>query len=315
MPPAPPPVDEHGFPIPPTFDDPNGAGKRGGSPRKFALWGLFLMFVALLAGGVAESGGWQEAKDWIAGLLVNRAREKLALGDKSGALADLKRASAWSPDDPNIVELRAHIKLELKDFAGSLEDYDRLIKLNSRHAAAFNGRSHVYQRLNRHREAIDDLTQVIKLSSERDPMCRNNRAYARALGGIELEEGFQDIEEALALSADLRGEPNDAENAESALLDTRGYLHFLLGRLEPALIDLNQAIKNAEKEHEKTLDRFEKLYGPAARRYVQHQLNHELAVMYHHRGQVQEALEHSPEAQADLKRGDELGYNPAEGVY
>jgi tetratricopeptide (TPR) repeat protein len=248
-------------------------------------------------------------------MLVDRARDKFVLGDLPGASADLKRARAWSPDDPNILELGAHIKLQLKDLSGSLADYDQLIKLNGRHAAAYNGRSRVYQRLNRHREAIDDLTQVIKLSSERDPTSRNDRAYARAIGGIELEEGFQDIEESLALAAELRGQPNDAEHAPSALLDTRGYLHFLLGRFEPALADLEQAIKNAGKEHEKTLDRVEKLYGPAARRDVQKQLNHELAVMYHHRGQVYEALGRSSEGQADLKRGDELGYDPAEGVY
>jgi tetratricopeptide (TPR) repeat protein len=312
MPPTPPQVDEHGFPVPPTFDDPNGAGKRRGLPRKLVLWGLFLVFVALLAGGVAESGGWKEAKDWMAGLLVNRAHEKVRIGDLPGALADLKRASAWSPDDPNILQLGAIIKLELKDFQGSLEDYDRLIKISGRHAAAYNGRSHVYQRLNRHREAIDDLTQVVKLSSERDPTCRNDRAYARAIGGIELEEGFQDIEAALALSADLRGVPNDAENALAALLDTRGYLHFLLGRPEPALADLDQAIKNAEKEHEENLENRD---GPRARRYYQREFNRILAVLYHHRGQIHEALGHSPEAQADLKRGDELGYNPAEGVY
>jgi tetratricopeptide (TPR) repeat protein len=315
MPSTPPQVDEHGFPIPPTFDDPNGAGKRRGSPRKLVLWGLFLVFVALLAGGMAESGGWKEAKDWMAGVLVNRAREKVALGDLPGALTDLQRASAWSPDNPNIFKLRADIKQELNDFAGSLEDYDRVIKLNGRHAAAYNGRSRVYQRLNRHREAIDDLTQVVKLSSERDPMSRNNRAYARAIGGLELEEGFQDIEAALALSADLRGEANDAEHALAALLDTRGYLHFLLGRPEPALADLDQAIKNAKKEHESSLDIIEKRYGTKARRYYQTEFNKELAVIYHHRGQIHEALGHSPEAQDDLKRGDELGYNPAEGVY
>jgi hypothetical protein len=43
--------------------------------------------------------------------------------------------------------------------------------------------------------------------------------------------------------------------------------------------------------------------------------DHEIAVMYHHRGQIQQALGNDALAQADLRKGDRLGYNPAEGVY
>lgn len=316
MAPTPPQLDEHGFPIPPTFDDGRASRRRRASPRTI-LWLMLLVFMGLLVGGIARSGGWQDVKDWFAEMLLQRAQQKwLASGDTPGALADVDRAAAWSPDDPNIYELRALIRLEMKDLVGALEDYDRLIKFNGRYANAYRGRSQVYQRLNRHREAIDDLTQVIKLSSERDARSRNDRAYARAIAGIELEDAFKDIEEALEYSAELRGTPDTGENANAAFLDTRGYLHLLLGRPEAALADLDQAIKVAEVERQRAIDQ-SKLgrYPPAYEARKLQELAHYSAVMYHHRGQVHEALGHAAEAEADLRKGDQLGYNPEEGVY
>lgn len=316
MAPTPPQLDEHGFPVPPTFDDGRASRRRRASPRA-VLWLLLLVFIGLLVGGIARSGGWQDVKDWFAEMLLNRARQKIQFSDDiPGALADLERAAALSPDDPNIYELSAQIKVEMKDLGGALKDYDRLIELNGRYAAAYAGRSVVYQRLQRHREAIDDLTQVIKLSSQRDALSRNNRAYARAIAGIELEEGFKDIEEALEYASELRGTPDTGENANAAFLDTRGYLHFLLERPEAALADLDQAIKNAEAEQRDAMNQMAGGRFPAALRdrYAK-QFAHNLAVMYHHRGQVHEALGHAAEAEADLREGDKLGYNPEEGVY
>jgi tetratricopeptide (TPR) repeat protein len=316
MAPTPPQLDEHGFPIPPTFEDGRSSRRRRASPRAI-LWLMLLVFVGLLAGGIARSGKWQDVKNWFAEMLLQRAQEKwLASGDIPGALADVEQAAAWSPDDPNIYELRALIRVEMKDLVGALEDYDRLIKFNGRYANAYRGRSQVYQRLNRHREAIDDLTQVIKLSSERDARSRNDRAYARAIAGVELEDALKDIEEALEYSAELRGTPDAPENANAAFLDTRGYLHLLLGRPKAAMTDLDQAIKVAEAEQQQAIRQSKhSRYPPAYQARILQQFAHNLAVMYHHRGQVHEALGQVAEAEADLRKGDQLGYNPEEGVY
>lgn len=316
MAPTPPQLDEHGFPIPPTFDDDGRRSRRRGGSHRGILWLLFLVFIALVVGGIAKSGGWQDAKQWFAELLLNRARQKVSEFDMPGALADLERAAALAPDNPNVYDLRAQIRFQQKELQGALEDYDKLIKLNGRYARAYQGRSRVYQRMNRHREAVDDLTQVIKLSSERDAESRNERAYARAIGGIELEEGFKDIQLALEFSAELRGTPNTPENANAAFLDTRGYLHLLLGRPQEALADLDQAIKNAPAEHQDVSKRFRLDQRPSGvREYFTKRFREELAVIYHHRGQAHEALGHAAEAEEDLRKGQELGYNPEEGVY
>jgi tetratricopeptide (TPR) repeat protein len=163
----------------------------------------------------------------------------------------------------------------------------------------------VYQRLARHPEAIRDATQALTLSRGGDPDPWNERAYVRAIAGLELEEGLDDVQQAI----DLYGAPN------AAYLDTRGYLYHLLGRQEEALTDLNEAIALAEREdpwgaaHERRPR--EGRGGERDRR--RHDEN--LSVLYHHRGLVLAALGRDEEAQADLTRAESLGYNPAGGVY
>lgn len=317
MPPSSPQVDDHGFPIPPTFDDgPSTGPKRRALGRRFWLLLLLLIFVGLTTSAVLEKGGWDKAKQMMADFLVQRAQKKVFLDDLPGALEDLERATQWSPNDPPVYELRAKVKLDLKDIPGSLEDYNRLVELRPRYAQAYIGRSIVFQRLERHREAIDDLTQAIKLSSERSPLPRNNRAYARAIAGIELEEAFQDIEAAMAVDADLRGGPDSPGEENAAFLDTRGYLHLLLGRPEQALADLDQAVKIVEKARAAQFEQLDRFNAQEKERaFWQRQFDHDLAVMYHHRGQAHEKLGHTSEAEADLKKGDALGYNPDEGVF
>jgi tetratricopeptide (TPR) repeat protein len=320
MPPSP-PLDEHGFPIPPTFEGHAPARRPGeflGGAWKFLL---VLAFVGLLAGLLLKSELAGGAKKIIAGQLVSRAEQKHDLGDMPSALADLDRAASWSPDNPKIYQLRAEWKLETNDVAGSLEDYDRLIRLAPRHAPAYMGRSQVYQRLDRHREAIEDLTKAIHLSPSREPTPRNNRAYARALANIELDEALVDVQQALDMveqrAADAqRSMESDLSIAlinvhKSAYLDTRGYINFLQEKYELALEDLNQAIELANSSQERMISAM-----PTSRRAaVQTQFNHELAVMYHHRGQVYEKLGRTREAKSDLDHGDDLGYNPAAGVF
>jgi tetratricopeptide (TPR) repeat protein len=323
MPPFSPPLDEHGFPIPATFD--------GRPPRRTGaflggIWkaGLVLVFLGLLVGLLFKSDLATGAKQFIGGQLIGRAVEKHDFGDIPGALADLDRAASWSPDDPRIVPYRARWKMEANDFAGSLEDFDRLIQKNPKDADVYLLRSQVYQRLDRHREAIDDLTKAIALSS--DPTPRNNRAYARAIANIELNEALVDVEQALKRVdeelAAIRANGTDTSPTtklqitktkaqKAAYLDTRGYIYFQQGNWEPALEDLNEAIEATLEWQNLVMAIAKARHRPA----LQEQFNHELAVMYHHRGQVLAELGREDEAKSDLDHGDRLGYNPATGVF
>jgi tetratricopeptide (TPR) repeat protein len=324
MPPSMRPVDEHGFPIPPTFEDPTS--QRRPSQWMAHVWqvGLVLVFMVLLAGWVFKSGFGDGLNDWIARRLVERAQQKYEYGDFQGALADLERASRWSPEEPDIFEMRAKLKLKTNDIEGSLKDFDQLIHLDPRRREAYLGRSVVYQRLNRFREATDDLTKAIAMEPG-DMQALNNRAYVRALGGIELDAALADVQQALDK---VEKEITDAQMSrrdrrkilgqvavykghKAAYLDTRGYILFLQDKFEPALEDLSAAIELGLQWQDFVLSQIPPAHGASARR----ELNQELSVMYHHRGQVLEKLGRAEEAKVDLDQGNELGYNPAQGVF
>lgn len=328
MPPTQPPLDEHGFPIPPTFDGPGVRRRPGYALGRAWQIGLVLAFVGLVAGSLYKSVLSDGVKQWVAGELVARANQKYRFGDVPGALADLERAVSWSPDDPRIYAMRAQFKLEMNDVDGSLKDFDQLIRLAPRHAQAYVGRSVVYQRLERHREAIDDLTKAISLSPSREAMPRNNRAYARALANVDLDAALVDVEQALRIVeheiAEAELSAHDPETVrryiaqvnsqKAAYLDTRGYIFFLQDKYDLALEDLDKAIELTVEWQTMTAPELQ-----AAQRAVaearQRQFDHELAVMYHHRGQVLEKLGRQDEGKSDLDRGDQLGYNPAAGVF
>lgn len=304
-------VDEHGFPVPVTFDDPSK--KRAGRSccgRRAWLWALFGVFFLLLAGAIKNSPVIDYGRQFMAARLMERAQEKyLRANDLAEALADLDRAQSWTPDDPEIYQMRGQFRREAGDLEGSLADYDQLVKLRPKFSGGYLGRSVTYQRLNRHREAIDDLNQAVELGPTGDPLPLNNRAYARAVANMELEEAMIDVQLALDRTPEV-------SPSYSAYLDTRGYLHFLLGRPEAAVVDLDAAIHKSEVFRRETLKLYDERGIPRrARARIQQQFDHELAVMHHHRALAHEKLGHQEQAEADRKQADLLGYDPAAGVF
>jgi tetratricopeptide (TPR) repeat protein len=265
--------------------------------------------VAFLFGLVTVGGlGWVFVEPFsgrvAAVWFVRKAVEKRNALDFSGALAELDRAVELMPQSPEICFERAEVRYDAGDLEGSLAEYNRLVELNPHFAAAYMGRSTIYQRQGRHREAIDELARFVELRPAWDPLPLNQRAYTRALAAgqvdrAELEAGLADAERAIAL----------AGGDEPALLDTRGYLLHLLGRHDEALKDLERALAATEAAVKKIQEAREitPLQGRA--------LDQMQAVMLHHRGLVHRELGNADKAKADLRRADELGYDPAKGVY
>jgi len=312
-------LDALGFPIPQTFDN----LARGGAvlpetadnvsttrvPRRsgrgtFAIR-AFLVMVAIGAGVMAlvraELG--EPLSRAIAEWLASHAGTKQAEDDLDGALRDLDRAIAWSDKSPTIFALRGQVRLEKGDLVGSLADFNKLVSMVPHSSRAYELRSASLQRLKRHQDAVRDLSQAVEMR-HRDPHLLNARAYTRAIGGMELEQGLEDIELAIRL---------EGENPH--YLDTRGYLLFLLGEHNRALADLDQAVAQAEQDDRSGF----MLAGHAHRSRMlarEKRLREQnLAVIYHHRGQVHEEMGHDELAQSDLRRSAALGYNPEAGVY
>lgn len=306
MPPSPVPVDKYGFPLPRKLSDQRPL--RPAPPRSAPAWlrlaaGILLvLIVAAIALGALWRGG---AGRGVAQWRLEKARARYLQGDLAAAQRLADQAVTAAPNDPGVTLFRAQLRLEAGDLAGSLHDLNRALAAYPRFGHAYTIRSRVYQRLSRHAEAIRDATQALAMSRDDDPDPWNERAYVRAIAGMELEEGLDDVQRAI----ELYGAPN------SAYLDTRGYLYHLLGRQQEALEDLNAAIQLAEREDPWRMA-FER--RPLERRRIDHERrrrDENLSVLYHHRGQVLAALGRADEAQADLARAEDLGYNPAAGVY
>lgn len=299
-------VDQHGFPIPPGFDDkpdappgPKSAGRRG-------RWVILALLAAVIVSLVIESPLSSTGRRWAAGIFWSRAHDKADQGDWPGAIAEMDWAIWCLPGEPMLHKFRGAWRLQAKDFEGSLADFSRAIELNPKDARAYQGRSFVYHRMGQSQEAINDLSQAIKRTSPNNPVLLNDRAYFRAVAGIELKEGLADIEKAI----DLSGKDN------FNFIDTRGWILFRMGKLQEALKDLNRAIELGEKNRQRELDIRVGHHQP--RRIVERhaqELDQGLAVMYHHRGEIYQKLGKSQQASDDLARGDKLGYNPAEGVF
>lgn len=301
-------VDQHGFPIPPTFEENRSseARKSGRTKPKLLKWVLGLAVLALVGVELLRFHGGSQA---IANWLTQRAERKLFADDLQGALADLNHAARWAPDLADVYYVRGRVKLEANDLNGSLADFNRLIKLSPNFARAYLGRSMVWQRKQEHRKAIDDLSKAILLRPEWDPSPINGRAYARAVAGIELEQGMQDIERALAMASEA-----DREQY-AAFLDTRGFLHFRMGHYPEALQDLDRATVMMQAFQTEIQAILVSKGRNAQLKHFTRLINESLAVMLHHRGQAHEKLGHQDQAYADLRRAQELGYNPEAGVF
>ncbi|HEY2826979.1 MAG TPA: tetratricopeptide repeat protein [Pirellulales bacterium] len=300
--------DEHGFPLPPRFD--NLKLQDDPSPRTphFSIKTKRLVLLVVVLGVIVPVIFGPQilaaGRDALAHWLSNRAGHKYLEGNYSGAIADASLAIGWSPQSRELYFLRAQCREKVDDLNGSLDDWNQSIGLTTSsvelsliHAC----RSWIYVRLQRYQEAIDDASKAVRLSPTSSNL--NTRAYVRALANMELNDGLVDINKALAEEGD--------DNAE--FLDTRAFLLHLLDRNDDALKDLDRAIKLTER-YKLTMQLQRSAFSPRDWRAQVKETNHSLAVMYHHRGLVYDKLARQEEAEHDRRQAVQLGYNPAQGV-
>lgn len=324
-------VDKDGFPIPSTFEDnPRGTGGPDKPATLSKGWVLLLILapvvVALVLGGLFGGGAWTD-------MLMQSAASKYEEGDMAGALAELDKAATWNKNPPaDFYRLRGIVRMELEDLDGAEADLNEMVKLSPDEAMGYTLRSQVYQRQsfresgrNRHAAAIADLGQAIRLSSNSEPMPRNNRAYARALAAMELKEGLADAEQSVALLEKSAVDPLISPSAQrtialkssrAAILDTRGYLHHLLGNQEQALKDLDEALKLSAESDAALFDlqNFQNL--PQGRQdRIRKELQESQAVLHHHRSLIHEKAGNADEAKKDREAAKKLGYDPQKGVF
>lgn len=311
MRPTGPKLDKHGFPIPPDFDA-AGVDDPGRGPSNAGPWLRRLLKLAVV--GVVAAALWihfdvgSHLGGAVAQYHAQQAAEAFDRGDLDGALAQADRALAWQPDSVQFLWMRGFIRARRQEFEPALADCETAVAIKPNDEKVQRLRLSCLHHLQRQRDVAAVATDVLQRNIGNRAELLNTRAYARSLGDFELDEALVDIQEVLG------GSPDNA-----SFLDTRGYVLFKLARLKEALADLNRAIELTEQER----DQFEQaLQGRrlsrsdvAAKAEQERQFDENLAVMHHHRGEVHEKLGHADEAKKDLFIAQELGFNPAAGVY
>lgn len=310
--------DEHGFPLPPRFEDlkfhDDEPKKRPKVSLRAKRWVLILLVVLVIVPALFGKKLLNQARGLVADWLSDQAMQKLMEGDVPGALADMNQAVNWSPTKWELFARRAGLREDLNDVEGSLDDWTNAIDIYKRKKLRGNERGQrsgmlsefhskrcwLYVRLGRSKEAMKDANYAVELNPS--PQSLNTRAYARAVLKIdsELADGLRDVDEA------LRQTGRDAN-----MLDTRGYLLHLLGRNEEAKADMDSAISMIEQKREQ--ERLQIVGHRSPGRWL-HRFDDALAVMYQHRGLIHQQLKNEKEAERDLRRAEDLGYDPAKGV-
>jgi tetratricopeptide (TPR) repeat protein len=300
--------DEHGFPVPPRFEDQKFHEEEPPRRPKISLrakrWIVLIALVGIIVPVMFGPQIVAVVENGVAQWFSSRAQQKLWAGNVPGAIADLSRAIRWSPHSWELYFRRAECREKIADLNGSLDDWNQIIgTIESSEALSYvyAGRSWVYMRLQRQREAVDDATHAVQLNPS--PENLNSRAYIRALADVELPDALNDINRALSETGE--GNPE--------FLDTRGYVLFLLGRNDDALKDLDRAVKLTEQT-KRILQLQQRVGNSHERRVDSKQADQSLAVMYHHRGLLFDKLGRKSEAEKDLRQSKVLGYDPEQGV-
>lgn len=229
---------------------PSKAGRRRRSRWVLLLFGLGVGVFCALYGPA-----------WMGYLLMSRAMDRLVAGDHAGAAADAAWALWWLPNSDSALSVRGTVGVRSPDPAGpkqAVSDFEKLVDRHPDEPRFWVALAGARQRLAQcatdpaeaaslQRRAIDDCTQAVKLAHPSYFPLRNQRAYMRAVAGLDLPAALVDIDEALQL---LRVRPPlspdeilIAAEQESAFLDTRAYVLYRLNRPKEALPDMERSLE------------------------------------------------------------------------
>lgn len=276
---------DYSDPLEAALEEPAREAERpGGGPKRW----MFLLALGVAAVPLA----WAEFPREVARWHVAAALEKHEAGDLIGALKSLEEARDWDAKSELVFEKEA------------LHEYDLAIQMQPQQPQYYLARSSVLHFLGRYPEATRDCATAVELITQgytaQMSESLNGLAYARALSNQDLDEGLREVEQALRLAGD-----------RAHILDTRGYLHFLLGNYDQARSDLDAAVEKTEK----SLQELSSANLSGARQLRRNQLRSSLAAILYHRLQLFEKLDEADLAEKDRQRIRQLGIEPSEKLH
>ena len=195
--------DEHGLPRPERFQAERPARSRITAGRIVAL-------VAVIVGSVGAAFAVQYAPEL----------EKLLDGNAQQAA---KKVLLEALEKADLAERRG-------DWTAALAAYERVAQLAPRWVGSHVARSTVLARMERYTDAIAACDDGLALAPGL-PLLLNNRAYFRSMARVDVPAALADIEQALQ------------EGPNAGYLDTRAYIHYLLGNFDRAAADYETALR------------------------------------------------------------------------
>ena len=295
-----------GWPTTPhTAGDKQPSPHGGWSRRWAALVTLAVILGAISLVAIPIASVWlpQEIARWHEAAAADKSLDD----DFDGAIESIDRALHWNPDRRELLIYRARYQLDQDNPRGALDDLNQLIQAEPRLEPAYMLRSQACQSLGRYQAAVDDWKRIRALQVQQgqalSPIVRNGLAYARALAGIELDEAMKDINIAL-----------EVYPGQAALLDTRGFVALQAGDAERALDDLDQAVRVAEDDLQEGVEA-QPTYDVRYHRQEEENRKREVAVLRYHRALAYQELGRTKEAEQDLSRVRELGFEPGESLF
>lgn len=174
-----------------------------------------------------------ELEPTSAAFFAERGAIQRALKHPVAALADFDKALTLDPGQADARLARIELRSAAKDGVGARADLDALDQLLPPQAQMRLSMSTLYLELDQPAQAIVQLNQWLPAHPNeiRREFALNNRCWARAMLGVELDKALEDCDDAV-----------DADAKNANYLDSRGWVYLRLGKYGKALSDFDRSI-------------------------------------------------------------------------
>jgi tetratricopeptide (TPR) repeat protein len=169
-----------------------------------------------------------------ASYFYQRATVELQLRQPGPAANDLDKAIALNPSYVEALVMRAEYRRSKRDTSGALADLDAVDRLAPKESDLRLTLAMLYGNLDHPAQVITQTNLWIRVHDQDPRVVRayNQRCWARAVLGQELDEALRDCNAALRLS------PQSAN-----ILDSRGLVNLRRKQFDKAIADYDEALK------------------------------------------------------------------------
>lgn len=188
-------MDDFPEPAPTNPDEDSGPAPSRWQERAIVILIILVAVPFLFDWGQGEIAKWHLAA----------ATDAQYRGDRAAALTAANRAAEWDPDSSRIQSTRASMMLSIGDADSAALVADQVL---AQHFQEFENRA-------------SKMNQLRLASS------LNQSAYCHALASTDLQDALAHIEEAIAIREGL---PLPKDDGYASMLDTRGYLRYLIAK-------------------------------------------------------------------------------------